>query len=62
MNNSSLLATGSAAGIGFTVAIFIANLAFDDPANQDIAVFAVIVASLVSALISIALFKTLAKK
>ncbi len=62
MNNSSLLATGSAAGIGFTVAIFIANLAFDDPVNQDIAVLAVIVASLVSALISIALFKTLAKK
>jgi Na+/H+ antiporter NhaA len=44
------------------VAIFIANLAFDDPVNQDIAVLAVIVASLVSALISIALFKTLAKK
>ena len=62
MNNSSLLATGSAAGIGFTVAIFIANLAFDDPTNQDIAVLAVIAASLVSALISIALFKTLAKK
>lgn len=62
MNYSSLLATGSAAGIGFTVAIFIANLAFDDPANQDIAVLAVIVASLFSALISIALFKTLAKK
>ncbi len=62
MNNSSLLATGSAAGIGFTVAIFIANLAFDDPANQDIAVLAVIVASLISALISIAFFKTLAKK
>ena len=62
MNNSSLLATGSAAGIGFTVAIFIANLAFDDPANQDIAVLAVIVASLVSALISIAFFKILAKK
>ena len=62
MNNSSLLATGSAAGIGFTVAIFIANLAFDDSVNQDIAVLAVIVASLVSALISIALFKTLAKK
>ena len=62
INNSSLLATGSAAGIGFTVAIFIANLAFDDPANQDIAVLAVIVASLVSALISIALFKTFEKK
>ena len=29
-----ILATGSAAGIGFTVAIFIANLAFSDPATQ----------------------------
>jgi NhaA family Na+:H+ antiporter len=44
-NNSSILATGSAAGIGFTVAIFIANLAFDDKQTQDIAVLAVIVAS-----------------
>jgi NhaA family Na+:H+ antiporter len=57
VNKSSLLATGSAAGIGFTVAIFIANLAFDDAATQDIAVLAVIVASVVSALISIVLFK-----
>jgi NhaA family Na+:H+ antiporter len=62
MNKSSLFATGSAAGIGFTVAIFIANLAFKDSAQQDIAVFAVIVASVVSALFSIVLFKTLAKK
>ena len=57
-----LLATGSAAGIGFTVAIFIANLAFTDPVTQDLAVFAVIVASLVSALISLFLFKFLAGK
>ena len=62
VNRSSLLATGSAAGIGFTVAIFIANLAFDDAAKQDIAVLAVIVASVVSALISMLLFKTVAKK
>lgn len=61
-SNSSLLATGSAAGIGFTVAIFIANLAFDDAQTQDIAVLAVIVASVVSALLSITLFKTIAKK
>lgn len=61
-SNSSLLATGSAAGIGFTVAIFIANLAFDDAQTQDIAVLAVIVASVVSALLSITLFKTMAKK
>lgn len=61
-NNSSILATGSAAGIGFTVAIFIANLAFDDKQTQDIAVLAVIVASVVSALLATGLFKTLARK
>jgi NhaA family Na+:H+ antiporter len=61
-NNSSILATGSAAGIGFTVAIFIANLAFDDKQTQDIAVLAVIVASVVSALLAAGLFKTLARK
>jgi NhaA family Na+:H+ antiporter len=62
VNKSSLLATGSAAGIGFTVAIFIANLAFDDAATQDIAVLAVIVASVASALVSMGLFKTFAKR
>jgi NhaA family Na+:H+ antiporter len=60
--NSSILATGSAAGIGFTVAIFIANLAFEDAQTQDIAVLAVIVASVVSALLSLILFKTLVKR
>jgi len=60
--NSSILATGGAAGIGFTVAIFIANLAFEDAQTQDIAVLAVIVASVVSALFSITLFKLLARK
>ena len=62
VNRTSLLATGSAAGIGFTVAIFIANLAFDDAVTQDIAVLAVIVASVVSALISTVIFKTIAKR
>jgi NhaA family Na+:H+ antiporter len=60
--NSSLLATGSAAGIGFTVAIFIANLAFKDAQTQDIAVLAVILASVVSALLSAIFFKALAKR
>jgi NhaA family Na+:H+ antiporter len=59
VGKSSLVATGSAAGIGFTVAIFIANLAFTDPVVQDIAVIAVIFASVVSAAISVALFKLL---
>lgn len=62
VNKSSLLATGSAAGIGFTVAIFIANLAFDDPQTQDIAVLAVIVASVISAAFSAAIFKLSARK
>ena len=62
VNNSSLVATGSAAGIGFTVAIFIANLAFKDSQTQDIAVLAVIVASVVSALLSVVLFKTISRK
>ena len=53
----SLVATGSAAGIGFTVAIFIAQLAFDETSLQDIAVLAVIAASLVSGLLSWVLFK-----
>lgn len=59
VDKSSLIATGSAAGIGFTVAIFIANLAFTEPVIQDIAVIAVIFASVVSAAISVALFKLL---
>ena len=59
VDKSSLIATGSAAGIGFTVAIFIANLSFTDPVIQDIAVIAVIFASVVSAAISVALFKLL---
>jgi NhaA family Na+:H+ antiporter len=54
---NKVIATGSAAGIGFTVALFIADLAFDDAALQNIAVVAVIVASVVSALISTAFFK-----
>ena len=57
-----IAATGSAAGIGFTVAIFIANLAFDEKALQDTAVLAVIVASVASGLISWILFKLLSSR
>ena len=62
ISRSSVLATGSAAGIGFTVAIFIANLAFTDAQTQDIAVLSVIFASVVSAVISVVLFKTVANR
>ena len=52
-----LVATGSAAGIGFTVALFIADLAFENQELQDIAVVAVIAASIVSAFLSTIIFK-----
>ena len=51
-----LAATGSAAGIGFTVALFIADLAFENQELQNIAVVAVIAASVVSALLSSLIF------
>jgi NhaA family Na+:H+ antiporter len=57
--NLDLIATGSAAGIGFTVAIFIARLAFDSPEIVDLAIFSVIVGSVVSGLISLLIFKTI---
>ena len=54
---SSLLAVGSTAGIGFTVAIFIAKLAFTDRALADLAVIAVMAGSIISGLIGVALFR-----
>lgn len=56
-NPRSIFATGSAAGIGFTVAIFIANLAFADPEVQDLAVVSIISASIISGLASFTTFK-----
>lgn len=52
-----LIATGSTAGIGFTVAIFIAKLAFDSGATQDLAVTAVIFGSIMSGLLSVLIFR-----
>jgi NhaA family Na+:H+ antiporter len=57
-----ILATASAAGIGFTVAIFISNLAFSDRPTQELAIIAVIVASLVSGILSTILFKVIPNK
>ena len=51
-----LAATGSAAGIGFTVALFIADLAFENQELQNVAVVAIIAASVVSALLSSLIF------
>lgn len=47
---------GSAAGIGFTVAIFITKLAFTDPAQQVDAKIAILMASILSAVVSAAVF------
>lgn len=60
-NKAGLLATGSAAGIGFTVAIFIANLAFKNKTDQDIAVIAVILASLISGIVSWIMFSVISR-
>lgn len=57
VSTPALVAVGSTAGIGFTVAIFIAKLAFTDQALQDLAVTAVMVGSLASGLIGVALFR-----
>ena len=53
-----VLGVGNAAGIGFTVALFIAELAFTDNARQAEAKLAILVASVVSALFAVAVFLT----
>ena len=50
-----LVGVGASAGIGFTVAIFISELAFTDPSRQAEAKLAILVASLVSALLATAI-------
>jgi NhaA family Na+:H+ antiporter len=61
-SKSMITATGSAAGIGFTVAIFIAHIAFTDRQTEEIAIIAVIIASVVSALLSWVMFKAFSKR
>ena len=61
-NKSMITATGSAAGIGFTVAIFIAHIAFDNRQTEEIAIIAVIIASMISALLSWVMFKKFSKR
>jgi NhaA family Na+:H+ antiporter len=61
-SKSMIIGTGSAAGIGFTVAIFIAQIAFDSKSLQDIAIIAVIFASVVSGLISVGIFSLIKRR
>ncbi|MBG8555566.1 Na+/H+ antiporter NhaA [Hymenobacter guriensis] len=53
-----LLGLGFTAGIGFTMAIFIANLSFTEPARIDVAKLAVIAGSVLAALVGVAILKT----
>ncbi len=57
VNWREIFATGSSAGIGFTVSIFIAKLAFEETNLQNLAIFSVLVASVVSGVLSLVLFK-----
>jgi NhaA family Na+:H+ antiporter len=50
-----VLGIGAAAGIGFTVALFITELAFDDPLDQQHAKLAILLASFIAALLAVAL-------
>ena len=56
-SNAALFATGSVAGIGFTVAIFIAKLAFTNQSEIDLAVAAVMIGSVLSGVLGAALFR-----
>lgn len=53
--NARLIGLGTAAGIGFTVALFITELAFRDPAQREQAKLAILVASFVAAVASAAI-------
>ncbi|HZX56069.1 MAG TPA: Na+/H+ antiporter NhaA [Ilumatobacteraceae bacterium] len=56
-----LIGIGTAAGIGFTVAIFVTELAFNDPARQNDAKLAILAASLVAAAVAGIILSTVPK-
>ncbi|WP_084446726.1 Na+/H+ antiporter NhaA [Hymenobacter roseosalivarius] len=57
VNWRRLLGLGFTAGIGFTMAIFIANLSFSDASRVDLAKLAVILGSVLSALVGLFLLR-----
>lgn len=59
---TNMIGLGLLAGIGFTMSIFIAMLAFDDIITQDIAKVAVLIASLASMILSYAWFMLFTRK
>ena len=56
-SRSTLLGVGHAAGIGFTVALFISELAFTSEVHRSAAKLAILVASIVSALLAAAVIR-----
>jgi NhaA family Na+:H+ antiporter len=52
------LGIGQAAGIGFTVSLFISELAFDDPAQQSIAKTAVLLASVLAGITALLVLRS----
>ena len=57
-----ILGTGMLAGIGFTMSIFVAILAFDNPAYVATAKIAIITASLISAVVGLIYLKMILKR
>jgi NhaA family Na+:H+ antiporter len=55
INNNKLLVLGFAAGIGFTMSIFISTLSFTDKSNVDAGIISAIAASIISGIVSIVL-------
>jgi len=52
-----IFAVGSLAGIGFTVALFVTSLSFDDPALQDQAKMGILAASVVASVVGLLLLR-----
>jgi Na+/H+ antiporter NhaA len=59
---SHLLAGATLAGIGFTISLFIAELAFDDDALQEQATIGILAGSVVAALLGVVLLRVLGER
>jgi Na+/H+ antiporter NhaA len=62
VGRGQLVGASALAGIGFTVSLFVTDLAFDDPVRQEEAKVGVLGASLVAALLGWALFRAAARR
>ena len=51
LTGQHVLGAGAVAGIGFTVALFIASLGFEDPARAEAAVIGILVASVLASVV-----------